>query len=134
MRHSKTLKNTKTSLITTAAGSAVISCVIVVSILLLLGFLVAKIDATDVILSAMSTFALCIGAFSGGYISGKRRKRNGLVLGILCGIFIFLVIIVMSHLFSRAAESFSMPVKLILTLLFAGIGGVVGVNSKNGRY
>jgi putative membrane protein (TIGR04086 family) len=81
----------------------------------------------------MSTFALCIGAFSGGYISGRRRRRNGLVLGVLCGVFIFAVIIIASHIFSKAAESFSMPVKLILTLVFAGIGGVIGVNSKIGR-
>ena len=133
MRNLKTLKNTRASFMTTAAGSACVACAVVIVVISLLGFIVAKIDATDVILSAMSTFALCIGAFSGGYISGRRRRRNGLVLGILCGVFIFAVIIIASHIFSKAAESFSMPVKLILTLVFAGIGGVIGVNSKIGR-
>ena len=134
MRHSRSLRNPKINIITTAAGSAVISCAVVVGVLLLLGIIVARIDATDVMLSAMSTFALCVGAFSGGFVSGKRRRKNGLLLGVLCGVFMFVVIVVISHLFSKAAESFSMPVKLLLTLVFAGIGGVVGVNSKNNRF
>ncbi|WP_392397092.1 hypothetical protein [Ruminococcus bicirculans (ex Wegman et al. 2014)] len=52
----------------------------------------------------------------------------------LCGVFIFLIIVILSALFSKAAESFSMPAKLVLTLVCAGIGGVVGVNSKSSRF
>jgi putative membrane protein (TIGR04086 family) len=55
-------------------------------------------------------------------------------MGILCGVFVFIIIILLSHFFSKTAESFSMPTKLVLTLICAGIGGVVGVNSKHGRF
>lgn len=95
--------------------------------------IITKVDATDFMLSVMSTAALCIGAYFGGFISAKRTGRNGLLMGILCGVFIFLAIAVLSIFFSKAAESFSVPVKLILTLICAGAGGVIGVNSKHIR-
>lgn len=134
MRHSRLRTNKRFSVITTAAGSAVFSCLVIGAAILLFAFLVARIDATDIILSAMSTLALCIGAFSGGYVSGKKRRRNGLLMGALCGVFIFIIIVVVSHFFSKSVESFSMTTKLILTLVFAAMGGVVGVYSKHGRF
>ena len=88
------------------------SAVIAFGIMLLIiggfAFIITKIDAQDFMLSVMSTAALAVGAYAGGYISGKRRRRNGLLMGVLCGVFIFLVI----------------------TLVCAAAGGVVGVNSK----
>lgn len=134
MRHSRLRSNKRLSVITTAASSAVFSCLVIGAAILIFAFFVARIDATDIILSAMSTLALCIGAFSGGYVSGKRRRRNGLLMGILCGVFVFIIIVFVSHFFSKAVESFSMTTKLVLTLIFAGLGGVVGVNSKQGRF
>ena len=72
-------------------------------------------------LSVMSTAALGIGAYAGGYVCGKRQRRNGLLSGVLCGVFIFLIIVILSALFSKAAESFSVSAKLVLTLVL-GIG------------
>lgn len=94
-------------------------------------FLITKIDVKDFALSVMSTVALAVGAYAGGYISGKRRKRNGLFMGVLCGVFIFLIILVLSAFFSKAVESFSASAKLVVTLVCAAVGGVVGVNSKS---
>lgn len=96
-------------------------------------WLVTRIDAKDLALSVMSTAALGIGAYTGGYVAARRRRKNGLLMGVLCGVFIFIVIVIISAVFSQAAESFSPSAKLIVTLVCAGIGGVVGVNSKHGR-
>ena len=134
MRHFHISRIKKLPLFTTAAGSAIVSCFVTGAVIMVLGFIVARIDATDIILSAMSTLALCIGAFAGGYVSGKKRRKNGLLLGALCGVFVFILIVVVSHFFSKTVESFSMPTKLVLTVLCAGIGGVVGVNSKHSRF
>ena len=97
-------------------------------------YVITKIDATDLMLSVMSTAALGIGAYAGGYVCGKRQRRNGLLSGVLCGVFIFLIIVILSALFSKATESFSVSAKLVLTLVCAGVGGVVGVNSKSSRF
>ena len=111
-------------------------CAVIYSNFCLLAFayVITKIDATDLMLSVMSTAALGIGAYAGGYVCGKRQRRNGLLSGVLCGVFIFLIIVILSALFSKAAESFSVPAKLVLTLVCAGVGGVVGVNSKSSRF
>uniref|UniRef100_UPI003FD8D250 TIGR04086 family membrane protein n=1 Tax=Ruminococcus bicirculans (ex Wegman et al. 2014) TaxID=1160721 RepID=UPI003FD8D250 len=85
-------------------------------------------------LSVMATAALGFGAYAGGHVCGKRQRRNGLLSGVLRGVFIFLIIVILSALFSKAAESFSVPAKLVLTLVCAGVGGVVGVNSKSSRF
>ena len=123
----------KASALTTPLMSVFAAFVIIFALITGFAFIITKIDATDFMLSVMSTVALCTGAYAGGYISGKRRRKNGLLMGILCGVFIFLTIVILSAIFSKAVESFSVPVKLILTLVCAGIGGVVGVNSKEGR-
>ena len=132
MRNSRLFGNKKVAA-STAFGSALLSCAVTVAVIMLLGFFVAKIDATDMILSAMSTFALCVGAFSGGYVSGKKHRRNGLLMGVLCGVFVFMIIILVSRFFAKATQSISLPSKLILTLIYSGLGGILGVNAKNGK-
>lgn len=126
---SKRLRNISIPIISSALALGIIFLII-----LFFSYIITKIDANDLMLSVMSTVALCIGAYVGGYVSGKRRKRNGLLMGVLCGVFIFLIIVVLSSIFAKTVKSFSMPVKLIVTLVSAGLGGIVGVNSKDRRY
>lgn len=97
-------------------------------------FVITKIDASDLTISVMSTIALCVGAVFGGYISGRKRRKNGLLMGTLCGVFIFLIIFILGTLVAKTAGSFSMSVKLVLTLVSAAIGGVVGVNSRGSKF
>lgn len=134
MRQPGIFRNKRLSAAATAAGSAVFSCVIIAFFIMVLAYIVSKIDAADMMLSTMSAIALCAGSFSGGYVSGRKKRRNGLFMGVLSGIFVFVIIVLLSHFFSKAVESFSVSTKLFLTLGFAGIGGVVGVNSKKGRF
>lgn len=103
---------------------------VIIGVLCIFAFFLTKIDASDLTLSVMSTVALGTGAYAGGYVSAKRRKRNGLLMGVLCGIFIFLTIMILSAFFSKAVESFSPSAKLVVTLVCAAVGGVVGVNSR----
>lgn len=124
----------KLSVLSSTALSACVGCGAIFVAVLAFAYVITKIDATDLMLSVMSTAALGIGAYAGGYVCGKRQRRNGLLSGVLCGVFIFLIIVILSALFSKAAESFSVPAKLVLTLVCAGVGGVVGVNSKSSRF
>ncbi|MBR1863641.1 MAG: TIGR04086 family membrane protein [Ruminococcus sp.] len=111
----------------TGAGTAL---PVIGGLLAVFAFLITKIDTKDLGLSVMSTAALGAGAFAGGYVSAKRRRKNGLLMGVLCGLFIFIIIAVLSALFSKATESFSPSAKLTVTLICAGVGGVAGVNSR----
>ena len=131
MKNNRFFGGRKLSVLSSTALSACVGCGAIFVAVLAFAYVITKIDATDLM---MSTAALGIGAYAGGYVCGKRQRRNGLLSGVLCGVFIFLIIVILSALFSKAAESFSVPAKLVLTLVCAGVGGVVGVNSKSSRF
>lgn len=78
-------------------------------------------------ISFFSTTALVVGASAAGFICGKRRRRNGLKEGILCGAVIYLLILIGGVILCSTAVSFK---KLILLAVAGAIGGVMGVNSK----
>lgn len=131
MKTRSIFKNSRVTAVTSPLLSAVAALAVVVLILLAFAFLISKIDAKDFTLSVMSTIALAAGAYVGGYISGKRRKHNGLLMGTLCGVFIFLIILLLGAFFSKTVESFPASAKLVITIVCAAAGGVVGVNSKS---
>jgi putative membrane protein (TIGR04086 family) len=93
-----------------------------------------KLDTPEAIVSLMSSVALCVGAYSGGYISSRRRRQNGLITGLICGVIIYLVIFLVGVILSRVSISFGFFSKLIMVIACGAIGGVIGVNSKKKRY
>ncbi len=134
MSKRKRFANGRLSVLTNTAFSALSGFAIIIVCILAFAFIITKIDVTDKVVSVLSSAALCAGAYAGGFISAKKRRRNGLFMGILCGLFMFFIILVVSTFFIQTISGFSPSLKLILTLLFGAIGGIVGVNSKNNRF
>ena len=99
-------------------------------LLCVFSFMMAHLDASDSVFAGMSTAALFIGAYVGGYVCGRRRKRCGLMMGAVTGLLVFLVILALGSIFLGAAEGFSHTGKLFLTVAAAAVGGAVGVNHK----
>lgn len=130
----KKVLNGRLSVAADTVFSSLMGFVIVFLCVLFFAFLITKINATDKIISVMSGIALCVGAYTGGFISAKKRKKNGLLMGVLCGLFMFLIILIIGSVFVKAVSGCSPSVKLILTLICGGVGGIVGVNSKNSRF
>ena len=103
MKNNRLFAGRKLSVLSSTAISACVGCGAIFVAVLAFAYVITKIDATDLMLSVMSTAALGIGAYAGGYVCGKRQRRNGLLSGVLCGVFIFLIIVILSALFSKAA-------------------------------
>ena len=103
---------------------------VILLLLCAMAFLLTRIDAGESVLSAMSTGALAIGAYTGGYVGGRRRKRRGFLMGALTGLIIFVMILVLGGIFVKSTENFSPFAKLFLTVSAASVGGAVGVNTK----
>jgi putative membrane protein (TIGR04086 family) len=121
--------NAFTLLISAVCGfAAVFVCILVFS------FVMTKIDLSDSVISVLTSLALCVGAYVGGYVASRRRRKNGLAAGALCGLVIFAVIFVLSYFFAGTAGGFSGSSKLAMTLVCAGIGGIVGVNTGGRRF
>lgn len=122
------------SVLANTAFSSLTGFVIVFVCVILFAFIITKIDVTDKVVSVLSGAALCIGAYAGGYVSAKKRKRNGLFMGVLCGLFMFLVILIIGTFFVHTISGISPSLKLVLTVICGSVGGIVGVNSKKGRF
>lgn len=134
MWRKKRFSEGRLSVVTNTLFSSLGGFAVVIMCILAFAFIITKIDVTDKIVTVMSSVALCIGAYAGGFLAAKKRRRNGLLMGILCGLFMFFVILVISTFLIQTVSGFSPSLKLILTLLFGAIGGIVGVNSKHSRF
>lgn len=130
MRSRKRSGNGALGTVLAAVGgtAAVFVCVAVT------GFVMTIIDISDSVLSVLTSAALCVGSYFGGYIAAKRRRQSGLLMGMLCGLMMFGVIFAGSYIFAGAAGGFSGSAKLVMTLLFGAAGGIIGVNSKSSRF
>lgn len=123
----------RSSLMGTILGALCGSAAVFVCIALI-GLVMVRIDVSDSVLSVLTSGALCTGAYFGGYTAARRRRQSGLLMGTLCGLMMFGVIFAGSFLFAGIAGGFSGSAKLVMTLVFGAVGGIVGVNSKGNRF
>lgn len=65
-----------------------------------------------------------------GYICGRRIKENGWLFGLMCGAAIWFVLFIVGLFFSSPSFTGMMVTKLILILVGAMTGGMLGVNKK----
>lgn len=130
LRRRKSLKPGFLSLIALAAVGGYAVVLLLVS---LLSFITSKAAPDNTVISVFTSLALFVGAYTGGYISAKHRHKNGLLMGLCCGLFMFLVILVIGLFISGKSEGFGAPAKFFITIIASGIGGVAGVNSTTFR-
>ncbi len=110
-----------------------ISAVISVAIMLALGVIQALIsnfaDISSGASRVLSYIAWGAASVLGGYIAARAAGNRGLIIGAIEGIVIFLLCLLMGVLSTSKVSSFSaIWPNLVISLLFSGIGGVLGVN------
>lgn len=98
--------------------------------LLLFSFIMTKFDASDGIVSAMSSIALCVGSYTASFLAASRQRKNGLLTGILCGVVVFVLTFLIGVVFMKVSLSMGVFSKLVMLLVCGAIGGIIGVNSK----
>ena len=113
-----------------AIASALTGFAVIMVFVMLISTLMVQMDISDTLLSVLTSAALCAGAFSGGIVAARRRRQNGLLMGLLCGLLMFGVIFVLSYVFAGAAGGMKGGGKLVMTLVSASLGGVIGVNTN----
>lgn len=107
---------------------AVISSIVVTVIISFIITLLGKLPENS--LEYISLAILGIGSLIGGYIAGRINKSSALIIGILTGIFIFVIVLFAGiNTISNGFEVLSL-FKLIIILLFSITGAVTGVNKK----
>lgn len=105
-----------------AAGLAVMIGVVAVTSAITY-FLIGSMEYSIFFTSAAES----LGAFSGGYICGKFRRRHGIGEGILCGGIMYAAVSVVSLAVFGKLKGIMSLLRLTIT---GAAGGVWGVNSK----
>lgn len=62
------------------------------------------------------------------YLAGKRRQRNGLLLGATVGLLMFILLEILSAIFVKQPLSGQTLIKLLALLCAGGLGGIWGVS------
>ncbi len=89
------------------------------------------IDLSDGAFTAMSSAALCAGCFAASFTVAKRKRKNGIKTGLLCGVLIFLLTFTAGLFFVKSFSAGGFFTKLLIILTCSAIGGIVGVNSPH---
>ena len=125
MRNRRSLPAAVSAVTAALCGSGAVFVLIVI-----FGAVMTRIDIGDGVLSVLTSAALCVGAYFGGYVAARKRRQSGLLMGALCGLIMFGVIFAGSYFFAGTAGGFSGSAKLVMTLVCGAVGGIVGVNSR----
>lgn len=101
-----------------------ISYIITAFILLLLAFLMLKLDLPSAVVSGGINFAYIISAFIGGFFVGKRLEQKKFMWGLVMGVCYFLVILLISLMMNRVSP---LPLGNLFTVfIISSMSGMLG--------
>ncbi len=88
-------------------------------------------DLNEAFATPFASLSLAAGGFTAGLIASKRLKRGGLINGVICGGVIFTVVLLISLAIDEGGLTINTLFNMIITLLSAVIGGIIGTNRKS---
>lgn len=97
---------------------------------MIMSFFAALLDISDSGISALSGIALAAGCFACAFCAANRRRRHGLLFGFMCGIIVFLGVVIIGVLTVKVFTARGIFVKLLIILSASAIGGIKGVNTR----
>lgn len=83
--------------------------------------------------SIVSSISLAVGAFCGGFFSAKKLTKNGIIIGSLCGVIMFLLFSLIGIIAFGTAPGTSTLIRLLIFITSGAIGGIIGVGNADKR-
>ncbi len=83
-------------------------------------------------IAPMIIITASIGSFAGGYLAGRVSRQNGLLLGAVCGLLLFLCMLGAGVL-SGGIIGATTLLRLLLPLTAGALGGIAAVNKRRRR-
>ena len=111
------------------ALSSVVGILISVLAVFLAAALCLTLDITDRMSSGISGVCLGIGSLTAGFLAAKKLKVSGVINGALCGIIIYVLIIILSVFLSKNGFSMNSFYHILITVLSSACGGLLGIVS-----
>ena len=101
-------------------------------LLFLFSFAFSRANISPAAVVPLTVVSLCISCFVAGFLCGRMTRKNGLIVGIICGFSVFLLFSLVGLLSIGGAIGVLALTKLVLALIFGAIGGILGVNKLTG--
>ncbi len=108
----------------------IIGALVCLVILFLFAALMAAQDIPKMAVTPMAVVAAALGAFVAGFSSARVAGVRGLLYGVLCGIVLYVLILLAGFGLLQDVRGWFALIKLLICMICAGIGGVIGVNFR----
>jgi len=117
----------------------IITCVtvgIITTILFVLIFsLIMNLFETDFKYSPVfGSISVALGSFAAAYYLSAKKKSKGYICGLIVGGVTFIIVTLIGMIINNGGITINTLFHLIIFLLSALSGGVLGVNKKNGKF
>ncbi len=100
------------------------SYIITAFILLILSFLMLKLDLSGTVISGGINFVYIISAFTGGFFIGKKTEQKKFLWGLLIGIAYFVILMLVSLMMNRVSP---LPLGNLFTVfIISSLSGMLG--------
>lgn len=103
---------------------------IIVSLVCMCGLGMTRIDLPDMAVYAIICFILGIGGYASGVTIGKCKRRNGILSGLKCGLWLWGIISVFGIVYMHEITLAPLVRNFLFLCIPSVIGGIYGVNSK----
>lgn len=101
--------------------------------ILLCSLIISNIDLPMFVSNILILLAVAVGGLVGGYSNGRMIHQKGILVGGVCGLTLIIVMFLIKVIFFNPVPTFLTFIKFFVLLLFAVIGGIIGVNKKTKR-
>lgn len=101
-----------------------ISYIITAFLLLVLAFVMLKLDIPSIVISGGINFVYIVSAFTGGFFTGKRTEQKKFIWGLIIGVCYFVILLLISLMMSRISP---MPIGSLFTVFVISVlSGMLG--------
>ncbi len=107
-----------------------VGLIVCVGALMLMALIVQSVDVPRAAILPLAIVAAAIGAFLAGLTVAAVAKQKGLLLGAVCGLVLWLLILLAGVARYTGVSGEGAALKLAVLLLCGSVGGVLGVNMR----
>lgn len=101
-----------------------ISYIITAFMLLLLAFIMLKLDTPSIVISGGINLAYIVSAFAGGFFAGKKIEQKKFIWGMIIGVLYFVVLMLVSLMMNRVSP---IPFgNLVTVFIISTLSGMLG--------
>ncbi len=101
-----------------------LSYIVTAFVLLILSFLMLKLDLSGMVISGGVNFSYIVSTFLAGFYVGKKVEQRKFIWGLIMGIFYFIILMMISLIMNRVSP---LPLGGLLTVfIMCGLSGMLG--------